>query len=408
MRESVGISLLVPLLCIQTGEICGESRWCEYRSCAVSGVPSLFMDTSSSMPCSRSRFACVLSLIGISASAACFSCAPSPHAANNDPRSGNDVQLTSPSKEITPPEDQPLPTLAGERSAADSRLVQDVSLTLNTKVEELTSGSAPSWYAAAATSPTRAAGTATAATLAEALDQAVTIAGASIEARGANPSTLVVEQASWQRLSTGQFAAWASMGDGSLRTQPPIPRAAVVQRNITSSPSDPLPSLSNPRAAITTDGSGTVMAENNVTQSEDGTTVSDSTIDSSDSIPSLAQARAAQSGTQKRIPQTGSAWSTSQSAPAAPLPPDTGVPAWWSDKPSIRGGRIGIGIITNGANGREAARAALRSAREQLKAVVNEEPRAIITDKSAMVTLPDGSVRLYAFMSCLLPVIEEK
>ncbi len=298
-----------------------------------------------------------------------------------------------PAQAVVEDDQATLPTLAAELSAGDSRKVQDLSLTLNVMLEELTKATAPAWYAQAATASGRAAGTATAATLSEAFDSAITIAGATIEARGMNPTSLVVEQAAWQRLSTGQFVAWAGMGDGSRRVAPPLPRVAnisspanVIQPALVAAGGPALPTLQNPKGGSTLPGNeGLPPLASPLSPRNDG-------LPPVESLPTLAQPRTLPAG----------------DPPVAPVRiADSGVPAWWSDKPSIRAGRLSLGIITEGQTGREAARASLRGAREQLKLVVNEEPREVITDRSLMVTLPDGRTRLYAMTSCLLPSAEQ-
>jgi hypothetical protein len=329
-------------------------------------------------------------------------CTSSPQAADSGSTLEPRVQ-----EQVAESDQAPLPTLAAELSAGDGRKVQDLSLTLNVTLEELPKGTAPGWYAQAATEPTRAAGTSTAATLPDAFDAAITLAGASIEARGGNPSALVVEQGAWQRLPTGQFVAWAALGDGSRRVPPPIPRVANIsqpvaatQQSAVSSPS--LPTLNNPRS-----GSALVDSQANKSDATTSTTsgTASSSIEPDAALPSLSQAKGTSAGEPNVL--VGNRDSAPLAAePAAKSAPDAGVPGWWSDKPSIRGGRLALGLISEGQNGREAARAGLRAAREQLKAVVGEDPREVITDRSVMVTLPDGRVRLYAMMSCLLPAAE--
>jgi len=64
-----------------------------------------------------------------------------------------------------------------------------------------------------------------------------------------------------------------------------------------------------------------------------------------------------------------------------------------------------VGIRAEGNNRRDAALAALAAGRERLASILGQEPKLLLTDRSQMVTRPDGSIRIYSLMSCTAPTV---
>ena len=337
--------------------------------------------------------------------------AQTPVAADN---SGTTVLAANPAAPTAPP------SLADEVKTQGTREAASLSRTLGVRIEPLDNAVSPAWFAAAANDPARAAGSSTGATLHKAVDGAVSRAGQQIQSRGGDPRNLRVEQAAWKRLPMGTFIAWAALGDGSNMSQaapaidlPPTQVAAFT------APAEPtLPTLAKPRVAISTLPSEVV--ENFARVPEDQ--------HSPPTAPTVASASpgnapAAQSADGPRVvaaPDRAPAVTPiAQGSPAvvvAPIgnsqpakPPliipdygsqDPSRPAWFMLKPVESNDRITVGVIAEGENTRDCARLALRSGKDQLQTLVGREPQDLVTQRSSVVKLPDGRVRMYALITC--------
>lgn len=293
-----------------------------------------------------------------------------------------------------------LPSLAAQANSNDRRSADQLAQNLGVRVDELTQALAPDWFAAAATTQGRAAGTAPGTTLASALDAAITNAGAQLHSRGMMPAASRVERAAWHRLPTGQYAAWAALGDGSQLAAPLPTTITYAAPDAYSNPA------SGPRPSINSDSGLPSLQE------------PQRPVNTADAQPQPPVAPALPPGSASATPATSAppqlpavsaltSGTTSQStvaySPSATPPLDAGAPAWWVAGTTRTTARTSVGIRVDGGNRREVVLAALAAGRDQLAAALGEAPRQLLTDRTQVVTLPDGRARIYALVSCLTP-----
>jgi hypothetical protein len=194
----------------------------------------------------RTRIAALLAAPALLAG--CSSSQPSPHTqapAPVAPAAADTAEATA------------SPSLASELATRNRRDSDTVAQSIGVKVEEQTKTVAPDWFAAAATTQGRGAGSALAPKLQDAIQNAITKAGTQVTSRGGNPQSLKVERAAYTRLPTGQYAAWAAIGDGSNMGEPAPAPAPVIDlaaaAPVEPAPaSAPMPTLAQPKAAIAT------------------------------------------------------------------------------------------------------------------------------------------------------------
>jgi hypothetical protein len=389
--------------------------------------------------------------------AACASSSPTP------PRAAAPAAPAPTADPSTPP-----PSLASELAAKNRRDSEKASLKVGVKVEEQTKATAPSWFAPAVMTQGRGGGSALAPKLNEAVDAAVSKAGAQVEARGGNPRSLKVERVAYARLSTGEYVAWAAIGDGSNMGE--VATAPVVEPStpaVAKPTEPPMPSLNNPKAAIATG----VKTDEGVKQVEQVKPVataakpateapkaaeqtkpvaatkpadakaaemkpvaakpadvkmveikpaeaakpsevkkpaeatkpaeakkSEATVKEA-SLPSLANPRAAVTSATPTI-QAIPAPQTPPAKQATPVIDDGSIPGWWDPAPTQRGKRVALSVRVDGATPRDCARATLMKGREALEAAVGEAPRELLTDRTWLVSLPDGTHRMFSIVSC--------
>ena len=334
-----------------------------------------------------------------------------------------------------------LPSLADQAAANDATSASAFAQSIGVRIEEQpTELSAPDWFAAAATAPGRAAGTALGEDITKAINAAATQAGRRAESMGVNAAMLRVERAAWKRLPTGQYVAWAAIGNGSDLA--PLPASAVTyaapdayDSGATTAPVPAtevysgLPTLSQPTIAVATGeavsrgGGATPVTAGGASGSQ---SASKNNITDSDDLPSLSAATTAQQSMQAGSPASRTAAASEQkkdTTPLAPaptlsstssltssgagvtLPVDSGAPSWWTADAATKNNRTVVGIRAEGNNRRDAALAALAAGRERLASILGQEPKLLLTDRSQMVTRPDGSIRIYSLMSCTAPTV---
>ena len=322
------------------------------------------------------------------------------------------------------------PTLASEVAVRNRRESDGISQTIGVKVEEQSKAAAPEWFVAAATTSGRGAGSALAPKLQDAIQTAITKAGSQVSSRGGNPQTLKVERAAYTQLPTGQYAAWAALGDGTNMGEPVAPAQApapVVELAANEPAAAPLPTLAQPKAAIATGA-----------ESEATIVVAPAAAMPGLNDPEAAVATGATGGPQvvaapAAATATESATATApQAAPAAAQPaaagdaiivlpdlknptqvvatvpanvvyaPDSGnAPTWWTPGAAQRGTRVAVGIRVDGKDARECSRASLLAGREQLEAATGSAPKQLLTDKTVTFKLADGRLRTYSIVSCV-------
>lgn len=257
-----------------------------------------------------------------------------------------------------------LPSLAAEMRSQGARKATTLETRLGIRVEEVTKGTAPAWWAAAANDRTRFTGTGSERELEKAYEQAVTRAGA-IAANpvdsgvsAIDPRVLAPERVAWTRLVTGEYAVWAVM------VPPGVPRMVAEA----------------PPAAVPLNGS---------------------------------PATGVGAGVQSALPVTaetgGSSVPVAVSTPAAPVVStptevvdpnrDPQAPAWWRSEPLFAGGRMTVGTRAEGENGKIASKLAVAEARRTLTAALGVEAKDVITLRSSTVELQDGRVRSYVLVS---------
>lgn len=165
------------------------------------------------------------------------------------------------------------PSLAMVANDQARREADGLSRQLGIQIESL--ATTPEWYAAATNDAARVGGTASSQTLSGAVQSALANANRAGAARGLDVKTMRVERAAYKRLTTGTYAAWAAMGDGSNMGEAyapidlsetlvaPVPAQdstiAAAPAPAAPAPTQTLPSLSQPRAAVQT-AAGTPLA----------------------------------------------------------------------------------------------------------------------------------------------------
>jgi hypothetical protein len=399
----------------------------------------------------RTRIAALLAAPALLAG--CSSSQPSPHTqapAPTAPAAADTAEATA------------SPSLASELATRNRRDSDAVAQSIGVKVEEQTKTVAPDWFAAAATTQGRGAGSALAPKLQEAIQSAITKAGAQVSSRGGNPQSLKVERAAYTRLPTGQYAAWAAIGDGSNMGEPapapapvidlaaaaPVepapasaplptlsqPKAAIatgIEPDTKVEPAAPsaaaaapaaaLPGLNDPKAPVATSAGGPVVTPAAPTQGDGPAVVATAatagaaaSASAAATTPAPAAATAAVAAPKATDAKAGDAVivlpdlknptavvSTTAAANAV-FPADTGnAPAWWLPGAAQRGTRVAVGVRVDGKDARECARASLKAGREQLQAAIGSDPKQLLTDKTMTVKLADGRLRTYSIVSCV-------
>jgi len=320
------------------------------------------------------------------------------------------------------------PTLASEVAARNRRESDGISQTIGVKVEEQAKAAAPEWFVAAATTSGRGAGSALAPKLQDAIQNAITKAGSQVSARGGNPQSLKVERAAYTRLPTGQYAAWAALGDGTNMGEPVAPAQApapVVELATNEPAAAPLPTLAQPKAPIATGVEAEAMAattapapaaampglnDPKATVATGGPQVVAATATATESATATAPQAAAAAAQPAAagdaiivLPDLKNPTQVVATVPANVVyAPDPGnAPTWWTPGAAQRGTRVAVGIRVEGKDARECSRASLLAGREQLEAATGSAPKQLLTDKTVTFKLADGRLRTYSIVSCV-------